>query len=242
MYDPPLFPNAHRLVINCTDGSLVWSELNYDGREPGAIADGYLVAWNSYDCQIYTFGKGPTSTTTSVGTSAATFGSAVTITGTVFDQSAGTKDSDRTARFPNGVPAVSDASQSNWMEYVYEQQPKPTNATGVTVTLSVMDANGNQRTIGTTTSDSNGFYSYQWTPDISGKYTVYASFGGSESYWPSQAETAFTVDAEHPTATPAATPAQSTADTYFVPAIAGLFVLIIIVLAMLVLMMIRKRP
>ena len=24
MYDPPLFPNAHRIAINCTDGSLVW--------------------------------------------------------------------------------------------------------------------------------------------------------------------------------------------------------------------------
>jgi hypothetical protein len=242
MYDPPLFPNAHKLAINCTDGSLVWSELNYDGREPSAIADGYLVAWNSYDCQIYTFGKGPTSTTTSVGTSSVPFGGSVVISGSVLDQSAGTKDNDRLARFPNGVPAVSDASQSNWMEYVYQQQPKPTNTTGVTVTLSVMDANGNTRSIGTATSDASGFYSYAWTPDIDGKYTVYASFGGSESYWPSQAETAFTVEPTHPTVAPTATPTESAADMYFVPAIAGIFVLIIIVLAMLVLMMMRKRP
>ena len=47
-----------------------------------------------------------------------------------------------------------------------------------------------------------GFYSYKWKPDIDGKYTVYAKFGGSESYWPSQATTAFAVDAAAPTATP----------------------------------------
>ena len=170
------------------------------------------------------------------------YGSSVVITGTVLDQSTGTKDSDRTARFPTGVAAISEESQSAWMEYVYMQQPKPTNATGVPVTLSVIDSNGNQRTIGTTTSDANGFYSYQWTPDISGKYTVYATFGGSESYWPSQAETAFTVDPAAPTPTSSPIAEKSVADQYFVPAITGLFVLIIIVLAMLVLMMMRKRP
>ena len=242
MYDPPLFPNAHRLAINCTDGSLVWSELNYDGREPGAIADGYLVSWNSYDCQIYTFGKGTTSTTTSVATSSVPFGSSVVITGTVLDQSAGTKDNDRMARFPNGVAAISDASQSAWMEYVYMQQPKPMNATGVSVTLTVMDANGNIRPIGTTTSDASGFYSFQWTPDIHGKYTVYASFDGSNSYWPSQAETAFAVDPAAPTATPSPSAEKSMADQYFVPAIAGLFVAIIVIGAVLALLMLRKKP
>ena len=95
--------------------------------------------------------------------------------------------------FPNGLPAVSDASMSHWMEYVYRQQPKPTNTIGVQVTLSVFDANNNTRTIGTATTDTNGFYSLSWTPDIDGKYTVFATFGGSQSYWPSQATSAFTV-------------------------------------------------
>ena len=31
-----------------------------------------------------------------------------------------------------------------------------------------------------TTSDASGFYSYQWTPDITGKYTVIATFGGTQ--------------------------------------------------------------
>ena len=46
-----------------------------------------------------------------------------------------------------------------------------------------------------------------------------------------------------PTATAAPTPIPaSVADTYFIPAIAGLFVLIIIVLIVVVLLMLRKKP
>ena len=45
-----------------------------------------------------------------------------------------------------------------WMEYLYENQAKPTNATGVPVSLSAIDPNGNLVTIGTTTSDINGNY------------------------------------------------------------------------------------
>ena len=144
-------------------------------------------------------------------------------------------------RFPDGVAAISEESQSAWMEYVYMQQPKPMNATGVTVTLSVMDANGNLRTIGTTTSDVNGFYSYQWKPDIDGKYTVYASFDGSNSYWPSQATTAFAVDPAAPTPTQLPIAEKSIADQYFVPAIAGLFVAIIVIGVVLALLMLRKK-
>ncbi len=241
MYDPPLFPNAHRLAINCSDGSLVWSVLSFDGREPGAVADGYMVSYNNYDSQIYTFGKGPTSTEANVQQNVVTFGESVLITGTVFDESQGTKDNDRSARFPDGVPAVSDESQSAWMEYVYMQQPKPNNATGVLVTISVLDSNGNFREIGTTTTDAAGFYSLQWKPDIDGKYTVYARFGGSESYWPSQAETAFAVDPAAPTATPSPIAVKSTADQYFVPAIAGLFAAIVAIGFVLALLMLRKK-
>ena len=82
---------------------------------------------------------------------------------------------------------------------------KTSNATGVEVTLDVIDANGNYRPIGVTTSDTDGFYSFEWTPDIEGKYTVIAKFEGSESYWGSQAETAFVANdaAPTPTAQPA---------------------------------------
>jgi hypothetical protein len=242
MYDPPMFTNGQRLALNCTDGSVVWSILSFSGRSPGAIADGFLVQWNSYDKQIYTFGKGQTDITASIQNDIITHGNSIMIKGMVTDQSPGTQQATQKADFPDGVPCVSDASMSNWMEYVYMQQPKPTNATGVPVTLSVLDANGNYREIGTTTSDLDGFYSYQWTPEITGKYTVYASFGGSESYWPSHAVTSFAVDPAAPTPTPSAPALQSVADMYFVPAVAGIIVAIAIVGALLALLLLRKRP
>ena len=110
------------------------------------------------------------------------------------------------------------------MEYVYMQKPRPMDAIGVPITISVVDANGNYRDIGTTISDADGFYSLNWKPDIEGKYTVYASFGGSESYWPSHAVSAFAVDPAAATPAPTEQPIQSASDMYFVPAIAGLFV------------------
>jgi hypothetical protein len=128
------------------------------------------------------------------------------------------------------------------MEYVYMQKPRPTDATGVPIALSVVDANGNYREIGTTTSDADGFYSYQWTPDIEGKYTVYASFVGSESYWPSHAVTAFAVDPAPATPTPTQQPIASVADTYILPGIIGIIVAILIVGVVLALLMIKKRP
>ena len=87
-----------------------------------------------------------------------------------------------------------------------------------------------------------GTFSFQYTPDIPGKYTVIASFPGSASYYASSAESSFAVDlaATHaPTATTATT--QSMADQYFVPAIAGLFVVIIIIGAVLAMLVLRKK-
>ena len=129
---------------------------------------------------------------------AITFGQSLVIRGTVSDIAAGTTQNEQSARFPNGVPAVSDSSMSNWMAYVYMQKPRPTDTTGVPVTISVVDANGNYRDIGSTKTE-NGFFSVTWTPDIPGKYTVYASFQGSQGYWPSNAMSAFVVDPAAPT-------------------------------------------
>ena len=121
------------------------------------------------------------------------------------------------------------------------QKPRPTDAIGVPVVISVVDANGNYREIGNVTSDPNGFFSFNWKPDIEGKYTVYASFAGSESYWPSHAVTAFAVDPAPATPAPTETPSQSTVDMYFVPAVIGIIASIFIVGAIL-LIVLRKRP
>ncbi len=241
MYNPPLFPGAKRLALNCTDGSLVWSINSFSGRCPGAVADGYLVEWNGYDNQIYTFGKGQTAITASIQNDVLSEGGTVFIKGRVTDNSPGTKDADRAARFPDGVPAVSDESMSAFMEYVYMQQAKPTNTTGVPVTLSVIDSNGNYRQIGTTTTDAAGYYSYPWTPDITGAYTVIAQFGGSESYWPSTTRTSFIVNPAAATATPQPTTTPSMADLYFLPSVIGIALLIVVCFAVTILLL-KKRP
>jgi hypothetical protein len=237
MYDPPLFPGAQRLAINCTTGELVWSILSFSGRCPAAHADGYMVQWNSYDSQIYTFGKGPTATTVTVPDTAQPLGTQVLVKGTVTDQSPGTKDSDRTARFPNGVPAVSDDSMSPWMEYVYMQQPRPTNATGVEVTLDTLDPNGNFVHIGTVTSDSSSMFKKAFVPEVPGEYTIIATFAGSESYWPSYAETAISVS-EAPPATP---PPQYPIPADYTLTIIAAAIAIIIAVAIATILILRKR-
>jgi len=67
------------------------------------------------------------------------------------DTSAGIQQATVKADFPTGVPVASDASMKDWMGYVYQQMPLPTNFTGVQVALNVLDSNGNYRTIGTAT-------------------------------------------------------------------------------------------
>ena len=52
------------------------------------------------------------------------------------------------------------------MLYVYKQFDCPATVAGVEVTVDVIDANGNYRNIGTTTSDATGTYSLAWQPDI----------------------------------------------------------------------------
>ena len=113
------------------------------------------------------------------------------------------------------------------MEYVYMQKPRPTNTTGVPVTISVVDSNGNFREIGTTTT-TDGFFTLNWKPDITGSYTVYASFAGSESYYPSHAVTSFS---RRPSSTQQQRQRQHQYNQlwliqYFVPAVVGIIVAI----------------
>jgi uncharacterized protein YfaS (alpha-2-macroglobulin family) len=128
------------------------------------------------------------------------------------------------------------------MEYMYMDQPLPHDATGVPVSIDAVDPNGNFVHIGNATSDISGTYSYQWTPaDIPGKYTIVASFSADNSYYGSSGETAAVVVSPTTAVSPTPTP-TSVADMYFVPAIAGLFVLIAIVAIVLAMLMLRKHP
>jgi outer membrane protein assembly factor BamB len=238
--DTPLFKGNRIRALNVTTGEEVWTMAGWAHPYTFAIADGVLIYWNNYDHQVYAVGKGPTSTTVSIQDDIITHGDSVLIKGTVTDISAGTKQQEQAMRFPNGVPAVSEDSMAAWMEYVYMQKARPANATGVDVLIDVLDSNGNYRNIGTATSDASGFFSFYWTPDIPGKYTVIARFAGSEGYWQSSAETAFNVE-EAPEATPPPTPEPaSAAELYFMPMSIGIIVAIAVVGVVLILML-RKR-
>ena len=243
--DQPLYKGGLYACMNATTGEEIWQLTGmgsgmYVGQND-IVADGYLVFLNIYDMQIYTLGKGPTQLTVDAPAAALTEGQSVVIRGTITDIAAGTAQEEQSKRFPNGVPCVSDSSQRTWMEYVYQQAVKPTDATGVQIELSVIDANGNCRTIGTTTSDARGTYSYQWTPDITGKYTVIATFTGSNAYYGSTASTAFAVDPAAATPAPTAAPQESVTDQYFVPSVAAIIVVIVLVGAAIMLMLSRKH-
>jgi outer membrane protein assembly factor BamB len=243
----PLYKGEQVLAINATTGEEIWALSGWAGQTGGmgsstmVQADGYLSYYNYYDNQIYTVGKGPSAMTVSAPSVGVTTATPITISGTVTDISAGSKQPAVAANFPSGLPCVSDASQAGWMEYVYMQKQCPTDVTGVPVEISVLDSNGNYRSIGSTTSDGSGTFAFTWTPDISGDYTVVASFAGTESYYPSSAEAHFTASDTAPTAAPTEVPAQSTADMYFVPAVAGIIVAIVVGFAVTILVL-RKRP
>jgi len=124
-----------------------------------------------------------------------------------------------------------------WMGYVYQQKPFPSNCSGVPVKIDVLDSNNNYRNIGTATSDASGSFSFQWTPDIPGKFTVIATFEGTNGYWPSYAETSFAVD-QPPEAPPPPTPSPAPlTDTY----VTGFGIAIIIAIAIAVIVLIKKR-
>jgi len=158
-----LFRGAKLYAVNATTGKEEWSIDGFFIGKCFALADGYLVDYNAYDNQIYTFGQGPSKTTVTAPNLGITTATPITITGTVTDISAGASQQAVAANFPNGLPAVSDASMSQFMAAVYEQQQMPHNITGVPVTISVTDSNGNYRDIGTTTSNAYGAYSFTWS-------------------------------------------------------------------------------
>jgi hypothetical protein len=191
-YNPPLFPGAQMLAVNVTDGSLVWSELGMYIRSTSCAYD-ILLSLNAYDNQIYAWGKGASAMSVAASPKVTVNGGSVIIEGSVTDISAGTNRDDVAANFPNGVPCVSDASMSKWMEYVYMQQAKPTEVEGVEVFIKIQDPNGDWYSA-TVTTDENGMFSHMWTPSIDGEYKVTAMFEGSNSYWPSEAVTTFGID------------------------------------------------
>jgi hypothetical protein len=95
--------------------------------------------------------------------------------------------------------------------------------------------------LGDATTDGSGMFSLMYTPEIPGYFTVYATFGGSASYYASYAETTFGVmEAPPATAAPTASPTPLS-EAYFVPAVIGIIVAIIVVGVLLAFLLLRKR-
>jgi hypothetical protein len=235
----PLYRGSVLQCINASNGALLWNFPVYGAYLAGgnsgndfAIADGYLLALNAYDNQIYCFGKGPSATTVSASPKSSVQGTSVVIEGTVTDQTPSPE--------AKGKPAMSDADQNAWMQYLYAQQPLPANAKGVEVTLDTIDPNGNFVHIGTVTSDASGTFGYAWTtPDVPGKYTIIATFAGSAAYYSSYAET-YTAVSEAPAAPAEPEPAAPLPPFEMYTLYAT--IAIIIAVAIVGLMILRKKP
>ena len=229
-------PRFHEMIaINQTTGKFLWTlpiEMN-----PTAIAYGDLVAVAPENGIQYCLGAGPTATTVTGPTVSTTTGASTLIQGTVMDMSPG----------QTNTPAVSDASMSTWMDYLHGQDATlidnpPTNITGVPVTLSIIDPNGNWFIIGNTTTNAQGHFAYSWTPTIQGVYTVTAAFTGSGAYYSSTAQTALSVvnaQAAAPTGAPQSVQLSSTDIMMYMTV--GV-IAIIIAIAIVGVLILRKRP
>ncbi len=239
----PIYKDGLARAVNATDGSEIWTVSSVTmefGKTSYAMADGYNTWFNGYDNQIYVVGRGASSTTVSAPHTGLSWEQPLVITGSVMDLSSGTTQDEQAVRFPNGVPAASDACMKEWMGYVYQQEPQPSNYTGVTVALSVVDSNGNYRQIGTATTDATGIYSYTWTPDISGDFTVYANFVGTNGYWPSYAEDHFTVmQASSPS--PTSQPVDLSSTQNYILGIGAAIIVVVIIIGAVLALLVRKR-
>jgi hypothetical protein len=215
---------------------------NPEGSCKVVISDSRIIYLDAHDDNIYELGKGPSATTVSAPQIVQPLGSSVMITGTVTDQTA-------TGRFTTagnidftlkGTPAISDADMAAWMEHLFQQRPIPTNATGVPVTIYAIDPNNNYIPIGNVTSDMNGNYGIEYTPEVPGTYHIFASFAGSESYGPSSATTYLSIGEATPTASPYAELAVPPTEMYILAAAVAIIVAIAIGFAVTILIL-KKR-
>jgi hypothetical protein len=240
----PMPRGAPFICLNATTGDVIWrvNGMFRQTRWGGAaiMGDSIIATMDTYDQRIWAIGKGPSDISVMASPKVSVEGGSVLVEGMVTDISAGTKDEALAARFPHGVPAVSDANMSDWMLYVYKQFPRPTDAVGVKVTVSVQDPNNNRYDVGTATSDIDGFFKLSFTPEVPGEYTVYATFAGSNAYYGSHTLTAISVE-KAPQATPVPTnPPANAADLYLLPGIGAIIAAIAVVGAIVILILRRK--
>ena len=229
----PLIQGEALYAFNAYTGERLWKMEGWFVL--GAIADGYLIAYNAIDNRIYCIGKGPSTTEVSIPTNPVNAGETVAILGKVTDQSTALKD----------TPAIADVNMAEWMEYKVMQHSMPADAVGVPVQTIITYPNGTQVVLDYTIGDMGGSFAAKWTPPEEGIYQVTAYFKGTDSYGSSYATIHIIVDPADPgypqygsTAWPAypETMAYTTADLLLMVA-----VVIAILLCAIIVLMLRKK-
>jgi len=233
----PISRGAPFLALDAETGEIVWEingafrQTRWGGR--AIIGDSIIATYDYYDQQIYAIGKGPSELTVSAPNIAVTADTTALITGTVMDVSPGTQSDNLRLRFPNGVPAVGDESQSEWMLYLYKQFSAPMDVTGIEITVYAYDGE-NVIPIGTTESDARGQYAITWKPDREGTYEIWAYFEGTASFYGNDAKTTMAVSAAPEVVEPEPTPPY---EWYIV----GMGIAIIAVVLIIGLLILKKK-
>jgi hypothetical protein len=127
---------------------------------------------------------------------------------------------------------------AGWMEYLHMQKPIPANVVGVPVSIDAVDPNNNPVHIATVTTDMSGTFGYAWKPEITGTYTITATFMGDESYGSSWAQTYAVVEAPQETTAPTQT--QLAMPPYEVYTVGSAIAVIVVVLIATVLLLKKK--
>jgi outer membrane protein assembly factor BamB len=201
----PLKRGERLYAIDDETGEELWSIMGCNSHL--AIADGVLVASDTYMPLIYGFDKGQTETKVMASPTISARGSSVLITGSVMDLSPAQ---------PN-TPAVSDEDMSAWMEYLHMQQACPADATGVEVVITTFDPNGNTYELGRATTDMSGTFGCVVDPPVPGLYKIIATFEGSESYYGSFAQTYINVEEASSVTQPIEPEPETPTHTEFAP-------------------------
>jgi len=184
--EPPFYRGAPTLCIDAITGDLVWkigmTGASQFGRTSlqASFGDGYMT-FGSRSGVMYCFGIGLSETTVA----ATSVGKSVLVTGSVLDLSPAQP----------GAQCVAKESMAALMEQLHMGASVggilgDVMLIGVPVLLGYTDSNGNSYEMATVITDGySGTFSYEWTPERAGKYTITATFLGDESYGESFATT-----------------------------------------------------
>jgi outer membrane protein assembly factor BamB len=238
----PITRGWRLFCLNATTGQEIWSITTGEGVPGsryfmGAICDGYMAFVDEYDITMYVYGRGLSATTVSTPDTAVPLGTQVLIKGTVLDQSPAQP----------GTPCVSHDSMATQMEYLHMQLPingiaHNVTMTGVPVILTAIGSDGTVIDLGTTTTNPYyGTFSLAWTPPKQDTYTITATFAGDNSYGSSSAGAGLLVSPA-PAASPTPTPPAAQPVPDYTAALIGIAIAIIAAIAIVGIILYRKKP